>query len=83
MLGPKNVSQPLFGILKQKLLQEPIISNPDSAKPFVLTCDASDTAVRYVLGQTDDSGKEYMLQTPDQNKCNTTERDCLTVLTGI
>lgn len=49
----------------------------------MLTCDASDTAVRYVLGQTDDSGKEYMLQTPDQNKCNTTERDCLTVLTGI
>ena len=69
--------------MKQKLLQTPIISNPDSGKPFVLTCDASDTLDRYVLGQIDDDGKESMSQTPDQNKCNTYERESLAVLTGI
>ena len=63
--------------MKQKLLQTPIISNPDPAKPFVLTCDVSDTAVRYVLGQIDDDGKEYMSQTPDLNKCNIYERESL------
>ena len=75
--------------MKQRLLQAPILSYPDSSKPFVLTCDASDTPVGYVLGQVDDDGKEYVIAyggkslITDQKKFNTTEKECLAVLTGI
>ena len=55
----------------------------------MLTCDASDTPVGYVLGQVDDDGKEYVIAyggkslITDQKKFNTTEKECLAVLTGI
>ncbi|GJV76463.1 reverse transcriptase domain-containing protein [Tanacetum coccineum] len=40
-----------FNILKEKLTTAPIIISPDWNAPFELMCDASDFAVRAVLGQ--------------------------------
>ncbi|GJX29539.1 reverse transcriptase domain-containing protein [Tanacetum coccineum] len=43
-----------FNILKEKLATAPIIISPDWNEPFELMCDASDFAVRAVLGQRND-----------------------------
>lgn len=34
---------------------------PDTSKSFILTCDASDNAVGYVLGQIDNDKREYVI----------------------
>ena len=43
-----------FEILKKALISAPIIQPPDWSLPFEIMCDASDYAVRAVLGQTKD-----------------------------
>lgn len=81
--------QEAFNILKNKLLSAPILAYPDPDRSFILTCDASDTSIGYVLGQLDSDNKEYIIAyggkslTPDQKKFNTTEKECLAVLSGI
>ncbi|PKI75378.1 hypothetical protein CRG98_004262 [Punica granatum] len=41
----------VFNLLKEKLTSAPVIVAPDWELPFKLMCDASDYAVRAVLGQ--------------------------------
>jgi hypothetical protein len=43
-----------FNILKKALIFASIIQPPDWSLPFEIMCDASDYAVRAVLGQTKD-----------------------------
>jgi hypothetical protein len=43
-----------FNILKEALISAPIIQPPDWSLPFDIMCDASDYAMRAVLGQTKD-----------------------------
>ena len=50
-----------FKTLQHKLVSAPILSYPDPNRPFILTCDASDTSVGYVLGQLNDDNKEYVI----------------------
>ena len=40
-----------FSVLKDKLVSAPIVVAPDWDLPFELMCDASDYAIRAVLGQ--------------------------------
>lgn len=54
-------SQNAFEILKDKLITAPVLSYPDPNRPFMLTCDASDTSVGYVLGQLNEENKEYVV----------------------
>lgn len=81
--------QEAFNILKNKLLSVPILAYPDPDRSFILTCDASESSIGYVLGQLDSDNKEYVIVyggkslTPDQKKFNTTEEECLAVLSGI
>ena len=76
-----------FKTLKNKLVSAPILSYPDPNRTFILTCDALDTSVDYVLGQLNDD-KEYVISyggkslSADQRKF-AIEKDCLAVLTGI
>ncbi|CAC5370038.1 Retrovirus-related Pol polyprotein from transposon 297 [Mytilus coruscus] len=43
--------QVAFDNLKQALLTPPVLAYPDMNKPFMLTCDASNSAIGFVLGQ--------------------------------
>ncbi|GKA27894.1 reverse transcriptase domain-containing protein [Tanacetum coccineum] len=49
--GYLQFSREAFEILKMKLTQAPILIAPDWDLPFEIMCDASDFAVRAVLGQ--------------------------------
>jgi hypothetical protein len=58
-------------------------------KPFMLTCDASKTAISFVLGQLDNRGREHVIDyggrslSKAEQIWSTTEHECLDVLKGI
>lgn len=70
--------QVAFDTLKEKLLTAPVLNYPDTTTSFILTSDASDSAVGYVLGQIDENKREYVISyggkslSADQRKFNTT-----------
>ena len=81
--------QEAFDKLKKALLSAPILAYPDMNKPFMLTCDASSTAIGFVLGQLDSQGREHViayggrsLSRAERIWC-TTEQECLAVLEGV
>lgn len=82
-------SQLSFDTLKQSLLSSPILVYPDLSKNFILTCDASSSAIGYVLGQIDSSGKEHVIAfggrslSPCERKWSTSEQEMLAVIEGI
>lgn len=53
--------QSSFETLKQSLISSPILAYPDLSKSFILTCDASSSAIGFVLGQLDGSDKEHVI----------------------
>jgi hypothetical protein len=77
-----------FQILKKALILAPIIQPPDWKLPFEIMCDASDIAIRAILGQTKDK-KHYVisyarktLSRPQLNYA-TTEKALLAVVFAI
>ncbi|GJZ58545.1 DNA-directed DNA polymerase [Tanacetum coccineum] len=68
-----------FNMLKQKLVEAPILQSPDWSKPFEIMCDASDYAAGALLGQRADkkpvvifyaskTGNGYTKRKPKTNK---------------
>ncbi|CAC5410503.1 Retrovirus-related Pol polyprotein from transposon 297,Retrovirus-related Pol polyprotein from transposon 17.6 [Mytilus coruscus] len=47
--------------LKQVLLTPSVLAYPDMNKPFMLTCDASNSAIGFVLGQLDSQRVERLI----------------------
>ena len=81
--------QTAFETLKQALLTSPILAYPDMDKQFLLTCDASTSAIGYVLGQLDSEGREVViayggrsLHDSEKNWC-TSEQEMLAIIEGI
>jgi len=78
-----------FHGLKQALLSPPILRFPDVSRPFHLQCDASLAGLSFVLGQTDDDGRKYVVSyggrslRPCEKKWPVTQLECLSLLTGI
>ena len=74
-----------FGKLKQALLSAPIFTYPDMNKPFMLTYDASKTAIAFVLGQLDNQGREHVIAyggrslSKAEQIWSTTEHECLAI----
>ncbi|CAG2230183.1 Retrovirus-related Pol polyprotein from transposon gypsy,Retrovirus-related Pol polyprotein from transposon opus [Mytilus edulis] len=74
---------------KQALITAPVLAYPDLSKPFILTCDASDEAISFVLGQLDFENKEYVVAygnktlTKEEKRYNTSEKECLAILKGV
>ena len=50
-----------FQQLKTALTTAPILVYPDFTRQFILSTDASHTAIGYVLGQRDDAGRERVI----------------------
>ena len=50
-----------FQMLKNAMTSTPVLRFPDWNRPFILTTDASTTALSYILGQKDDKGKEFAI----------------------
>lgn len=78
-----------FDTLKHSLVTAPMIHYPDMNKTFILTTDASDTALAYILGQKGSDGKERVISyggralRSDERKWGVTDKECLAVLEGI
>ncbi|KAK3088363.1 hypothetical protein FSP39_018216 [Pinctada imbricata] len=81
--------QTAFDQLKLALTSPPILAYPDNSKAFYLTTDASGSAIGFILGQHDDSGKERVIAyggrslNQFERNYSTTERECLAVIEGI
>ena len=78
-----------FKILKKLLTEEPILKYPDFDKEFILATDASNVAIRAVLGQLDELGKEHsvayasgVLNKAERNY-STTEREALAIFWAV
>jgi len=50
-----------FQDLKADLMSPPILRFPDSSRPFYLQTDASLDKISYILGQTDDKGRKFVI----------------------
>ncbi|CAG2199338.1 unnamed protein product [Mytilus edulis] len=81
--------QVAFDNLKQALLTPPVLAYPDMNKPFMLTCDASNSAIGFVLGQLDSQRKERVIAfggkslSKTEQVWNTTEKECYAVVQGV
>ena len=81
--------QKALEILKQKLIEYPILIQPDFEKPFILAVDASGNALGAVLSQLNEEGNEaviaYASRTMNSAEQNypITEQECLAVVWGI
>lgn len=73
-----------FQVLKQKLIQAPVLQLPDFAKTFLIDTDACDTGVGAVL-QQDGHPIAYMSKPlgPRNMGLSTYEKECLAVLMAI
>ena len=75
--------------LKQTLLTNPIVRNPDFSKVFILQTDASEVGVGAVLSQLDDNDQDHAIRyfsrklLPREQKYATVEKECLAVKLGI
>ncbi|KAK1433898.1 hypothetical protein QVD17_10816 [Tagetes erecta] len=77
-----------FNIIKQKLVEAPILQSPDWSLPFEIMCDASDYALGAVLGQRVDKKPVaiyYASKTLSDAQLNytTTEKELLAVVYAL
>lgn len=77
-----------FQSLKTSLTSSPVLANPDYSKPFIIQTDASNFGIGAVLVQGEGEAERviaYLSQklTSTQQKYQTTERECLAVITAI
>ncbi len=82
--------QSAFEKLKQALVSEPIVLQyPDFNREFTLSCDASDYAIGYILGQLDDNGGEHVVAyagrslNSAERKWHIKDKECLAIVEGM
>ena len=81
--------QASFDILKQKLTTAPILAFPDMNETFILTTDASNTAIGYVLSQKLKDNRERVIRYGGRSLTNTarnwstSDLECIAVIEGI
>ena len=77
--------QRYFKDIKSRLVEAPIMEKPDWNEEFEIICDASDYAMRAVLGQRTDkvfSAIYYAIKTFNEAQENYSRPDCLMSPTG-
>ncbi|CAG8730487.1 2047_t:CDS:1, partial [Funneliformis mosseae] len=78
-----NQHQDSFNTLKQKLMEAPVLAQPDLRKVFILQTDASDKGLGAVFTQKDDQDAEHPITFASKKlsdlelKYTTTEKECL------
>lgn len=81
--------QAAFEQLKTALTSPPVLAYPDNSKSFVLTTDASGTALGFILGQFDDNGVERVIAfggrslNKFERNYTISERECFAIIEGI
>ena len=83
-----DITEEALQNIKNALVSDPVLANPDYERTFVIQTDASDLGMGGVLVQGEGKGNEkvvaYMSEfTSAQRKYSTTERECLAVITAI
>ena len=84
--------QEAFELLRQRLIEAPIIAYPRFDQPFILQLDASDVGLSAILAQKlvddDDVTREHVIAyasrtlSAAERKYNATERECLAIIYG-
>ena len=78
-----------FNLLKEKLVSQPALRQPDFNRSFILYTDASGFAIGAVLAQVDDDGVEYVVGYASRILRNAelnygiTEKECLAVVWAV
>jgi transposase InsO family protein len=77
-----------FELLKDSLIQAPVLKYPDFTKSFILDTDASDLAVGAVLGQRQDEGEVVVayyskMLSSEQNRYCATRKELLAVVKAV
>ncbi|KAK3100025.1 hypothetical protein FSP39_013636 [Pinctada imbricata] len=81
--------QESFDKLKSALLSAPILAYPDPVKNFVLTCDASNSAIGFYLSQMSTDNREHVIAyggkalTKEERNYTTSEKELLAVVKGV
>ena len=57
-----DACQKSFETLIETLTTAPLLAYPDYNKDFILSCDASDLAIRFILSQIDDHNRENVIE---------------------
>lgn len=84
-----DTCQKSFDHLKKALTSAPILAYPNMEKEFILTNDASGTAIGYILGQQESNGQEVVIAyvgrslSEAERKWSVSEHECLAILEGI
>lgn len=75
-----------FYSIHQALTSTPVLAFPNTEKPLIPTCDASDYAICYTLLQLNNCNKEHMITyggkslKSEERKCSKTDKECYAVL---
>ncbi len=81
--------QEAFDSLKQALASSTVLHHPDLSKPFILTTDASGSAIGFILSQKDDNGTELPIYfagrslTLIEQRYSVTHREALAIVQGV
>lgn len=81
--------QDAFDHLKQALVSQPVMRNPDFRRDFIVQTDASGCGVGAVLSQPDEEGNDHPIAyfskklLPREQKYSTVEQECLAIKLAI
>lgn len=78
-----------FQMLKDCLTSAPVLAYPDMGKSFILSTDASGSAISYILGQVDCNNRETVISyggralRKGEQKWSISVRECLALVEGV
>ena len=78
-----NECQEAFENLRTAMTTTPVLMYADMSKPFILTTDASTSAIGYILSQTGDDGQEHPIAFNGRALRTNEQQWCVSELEGL